>query len=45
MLVYGDHQELCEPARRIAQIDRQLAGIAGMHRGLERHAKFAGVLV
>jgi hypothetical protein len=45
MLVYGDQREMAEPSERLSRIEGDLAVVASMRPGLERHAKLVGALI
>jgi hypothetical protein len=45
MLVYGDHSEFAAPAECLDRIAGELAEIAGMPPGIDRHAKLFGTLI
>lgn len=45
MLVYGDHRELIDPARRVRDIEQRLGWIANAPPGLGRHSKLVSVLI
>ena len=45
MLVYGDQREMADPSVRLTTIEGDLALVASMPAGLERHAKLVGALI
>lgn len=45
MLVYGDQVEVVEPLQRLDRIRDDLAQIAGMQPGIDRHSKLVGALI
>ncbi len=45
MLVYGDHSRRVDPAAKLEDLGRALAGVEAMHPGLPRHAALVGLLV
>jgi hypothetical protein len=45
MLVYGDHRELADPRERLEALADQLARVASMPAGVDRHAGLVGALV
>src|SRR5438270_8657577 len=45
MLVFGDHCESADPHEGLRRIAEQLAAIAAMPAGIERHAKLVGALI
>src|SRR3954463_5796850 len=45
MLVYGDQQELAEPAQRARGINRTIDGGERMRAGLERHSRLVSTLI
>lgn len=45
MLVYGDHEDIVDPATCAAAINRRLAALAEMTPGLERHGALTAALI
>jgi hypothetical protein len=45
MLVYGDHEERCDPRQRLGQLNRELTRVGGMAAGVERHSSLVAILV
>src|SRR5947199_9414209 len=45
MLVYGDHREIAEPRERLGRIAEDLAAVAAMPPGIDRHAALVGALI
>src|SRR5438445_1915697 len=45
MLVYGDHREVADPRERLGRIADELAAVAAMRRGIDRHAALVWVLI
>src|SRR5438270_9941144 len=45
MLVYGDHREIADPCERLDRIAEDLAAVAAMPPGIDRHAALVGALI
>jgi hypothetical protein len=45
MLVYGDHKQIADPRERLTRVGDELAILASMPAGIERHAKLVGALI
>jgi hypothetical protein len=45
VLVYGDHSELIDPAKRLDALSVRLAEVARLPPGVDRHGKLVGALV
>src|SRR4051812_41622509 len=45
MLVYGDHCEIADPRERLGRIAKDLAAVAAMPPGIDRHVVLVGALI
>src|SRR5437763_11114065 len=45
MLVFGDHREFADPGERLRRVAEELARVAAMPVGIDRHAKLVGALI
>src|SRR6059058_2673679 len=45
MLVFGDHREIADPRKRLRRLAEDLARVAAMPVGIDRHAKLVGALI
>ncbi|MFL6850966.1 MAG: hypothetical protein ACJ8EH_08950, partial [Sphingomicrobium sp.] len=45
MLVYGDHCKIADPRERLEGVERQLATLAQMAPGIDRHSRLVGALI